>query len=146
MEQSLPIEYLRAILLLGIATAIWAVIKIKHRHASRSLEWLEGIVEGYMINAVLWSVIIGFAIVAAKYGASWILHLTLLILFTKLFGVATFIEVSSTVMSIIWGIEKQSNGRLNYRIYVVAAIIITVMLLIMFYSSSGLPQNPATFP
>ena len=146
MEELLPTEYLRAILLLGIATAIWAIMKLKHEHASKSLGWLEGIVEGYTINAAFWSAVIGLAVIETQSNGGVGLHLTLLVLFTRLLGVLTFIEISSTVMSIIWGIEKQSNGRLDYRVPVVTAIGIASIILIAFYLSNGLPTNPATFP
>jgi len=146
MEESLPIEYLRAILLLGIATIIWVAVKLYHEHASKSLDWLEGMVEGYAINAAFWSGIIGLALIATQYNAGWILHLTLLILFTQFVGVVTFIEVSSTVMSIIWGIERQSNGRLDYRTHVTIAIAIVAIFLTILYLHNNLPPNPISFP
>jgi len=146
MEDLVTTEWLRATLLLGIAIIIWVIIKLKHEYADVSLRWLEGIVEGYTIYAVLWCGIVGLAIAATQYGASWILHLTLLLLFTKFLGALTFVEVSSTIMSFFWGLEKQSNGRLDYRIYVVTSIVLFSLYLVLLYFYSGLPENPITLP
>jgi hypothetical protein len=78
MLEILPIEYLRAILLLGIATIVWIAIKFHHKYADRSLEWLEGIVEGYAITAFFWSGMISLSVIAIHYHLGWVLHLMLL--------------------------------------------------------------------
>jgi len=140
-------EYLRAILLLGIATALWVIYKLKHKQAEVSLRWLGGLLESYAITAGFWTGVVGIAVVAVYFSLPWILHLVLLILFTKAFEAVTFIEVSSIVMSIIWGMAKQSkNSRLDYRIHVMVAILIVAVILMFFYLSKGLPVTPATFP
>jgi hypothetical protein len=71
MLEILPIEYLRAILLLGIATIVWIAIKFHHKYADRSLEWLEGIVEGYAITAFFWSGMISLSVIAIHYHLGW---------------------------------------------------------------------------
>jgi hypothetical protein len=140
-------EYLRAILLLGVTTALWVVYKLKHKYADVSLNWLGGVLESYAITTGFWTVVVGIAVVAAYFNLPWILHLVLLILFTEALGVVTFIEVSSIVMSIIWGMARQSkNSKLDYRVHVTVAILIVAVILMLFYLSKGLPENPATFP
>jgi len=146
MNESIEAEWLRAILLLGVAFTVWVIIRLKHEHANVSLEWLEGLVEGYTIYAVFWCGKLGLALIAKQYGVEWILHLTLLLLFTKFFGVVTFIEVSSTIMSIFWGLEKQSKGKLDYRIHVVAGIALYTSYLVLLYLHNGFPPNPITLP
>lgn len=146
MQELIPFEYLRATLLFGIAVAIWAIMKLKHKYANVSLQWLEGIVEGYTINAGFWCVTLVFSIVASQSSNKWVLDLALLTLFTRFLGVVTFIEVSSTAISIFWGIEKQSNGRLDYRFHSIALSGIVALGLLIHYSTKGLPSGPATFP
>jgi len=144
--EEFSLEYLRAILLLGIAVFIWIIIKMHHPYANKSLEWVEGIVEGYTINAAFWSVIIGLAILANSYNMGLILHLVLLILFTKFFQVVSFIEVSSTFISIFWGLNKQSNGRLDYRFHVVMVFAAITVILAFIYLTNNLPVSSISIP
>lgn len=140
-------EYVRAVLLLGIATFVWVIFKLKHKSADVSLKWLGGVLDSYAITAGFWTGVIGIAMTAGYFNLPWILHLVLLILFTKAGGAVTFIKMSSVFMSIIWGVKSQShNSKLDYRVHIVVVISVVAVILMFFYLSKGLPENPATFP
>jgi hypothetical protein len=131
-------EYVRAILLLGITTTIYAFIRIKHKYADESSRWLVGILEGYTLNAGFWTGILVLAIITTQQNAGWILRLVQLVLFTKFLNAVTFIEISSTIISITWGLAEQSRKKLDYRILVVTIFAIFAVILIAYYSTSGL--------
>lgn len=140
-------EYVRAVLLLGVATVLWTIFRLKHKNADVSLKWLGGVLDSYAMTAGFWTGVIGIAVIAGYLNLPWILHLILLILFTKVGGAVTFIEISSVVMSVIWGVNSQShNSQLDYRVHVALAISIVALILAFFYISSGLADSPASFP
>jgi K+-sensing histidine kinase KdpD len=140
-------EYLRAVVLLGIATVLWVVFRLKHKNAEVSLKWLGGVLDSYAITTGFWTSVIGIALIAGYPNVPWILHMVLLILFSKLGGAVTFIEISSVFMSVIWGVNSQShNSKLDYRFHTVLAISIVAVILMFYYISNGLPNSPASFP
>jgi len=144
--EGFSLEYLRAILLLGIMVLIWIILKLQHPYAMKSLECIEGIVEGYAINAAFWSAIVLAAAFATRYYMSSFLHLVMLVLFTKFFYAVTLIEISSTLISIFWGIEKQSNGKLDYRFHMILLFGTIAIVLAVFYLNHNLPTEPISFP
>jgi hypothetical protein len=138
-------QFVCDIVLLLLVLGFYAVFRLLHEYAEVSSEFLETILEGYSISAVFWGCLIFIGIIGSFFQNYGMIQVLSLILGTRIFYV-TFFEVSATILTIVYGVDKSSHGQIDYTRYAIIIVAVVAVVLFLFYYLNGFPPRPLTYP
>jgi hypothetical protein len=139
---NIPLSLLSSLSISIFLGILYMLIEDRHPYALRGLEPIKASLKGFGTNAVIWLALLLIALALSESHSSvWTTFE--LILNTSLFFVP-FVTWSMIVLPLVFQIEENSKGHLEYRVLSIVSILVIGFILGIYYWNWS--NNPVRIP